>query len=337
MSVRRLICLALVWLSLMPNAVSAHALEPGYLEISVIAGGSHRVFWRVPDVNGAPMRIGAVLPEHCDERQSPYPATSDGRAWVSSWAANCPGGLAGGTIMVEGLDLQQTDVLVRYPSADGRPLTQRLTPASSSFTVPQDPSAFSVVKSYLPLGVEHILAGADHLLFVFALVLLISGWWKLIGAITAFTVAHSLTMAAATLGWVTLPGPPVEAVIALSIVFLAAELMQGEEGRERLSARKPWILSFVFGLLHGFGFAGALREIGLPHAEVPLALLSFNLGVEIGQLLFVGTVLCAGFAAKRLAPIVFDSFGPRGAFRVFGIYAIGSISAFWVFDRLSGF
>lgn len=337
MTLLRLICLVLTFASIAPVTVYAHALEPGYLEISKIAGDNHRVFWRVPDVNGAPMAIDAVLPERCEQPQSPNRPKSDGRAWISIWVANCPGGLAGGKVLIKGLEAQQTDVLVRYPSAEAQTLTERLTPIAAYFIVPENPSAFSVVQSYLPLGVEHILAGVDHLLFVFALLLLITGHRKLIGAITAFTVAHSITMATATLGWITLPGPPVEAVIALSIVFLASELIQSKDGNPRLSERKPWIISFAFGLLHGFGFAGALREIGLPQTDVPLALLSFNLGVEIGQLLFVGAILCAGFLLKRLAPYVFLSFRSGSHLRSVGVYAIGGISAFWFIDRVSGF
>lgn len=333
----RLMCLVLTFASLAPATAFAHALEPGYLEISKIAGDNRRVFWRVPDVNGAPMAIGAVLPEHCEPAQSPNQPTSDGRAWVSVWVANCPGGLAGGKILIKGLEAQQTDVLVRYPSTGAQTLTERLTPIAAHFVVPENPGAFTVVQSYLPLGVEHILAGIDHLLFVFALLLLITGHRKLIGAITAFTVAHSITMAAATLGWITLPGPPVEAVIALSIVFLASELIQSKNGNPRLSERKPWIISFVFGLLHGFGFAGALREIGLPQTDVPLALLSFNLGVEIGQLLFVGAALGAGYLLKRITPYIWFSFRSGSNFRSVAVYLIGGVSAYWVFDRVSGF
>ncbi|MEO9576331.1 MAG: HupE/UreJ family protein [Tateyamaria sp.] len=319
-----------------PAGANAHALQPGYLEIKPLAGDSYRVFWRRPDVQGAVMSIDARLPENCAPIRGPE-AQSDGSAWVSVWVAECPGGLTDGTITIEGLDTQKTDVLVRYEAVPDHPRSERLTLERTSFTVPDDPGAFDVIRSYLPLGIEHILAGIDHLLFVFALLLLIPDRWRLVGAITAFTVAHSITMAVATLGWVALPGPPVEAIIALSIMFLASELVQRDGSNQRLSERYPWTVSFSFGLLHGFGFAGALREIGLPQTDVPLALLSFNIGVEIGQLLFVVAVLIAAFTIRRLAPwaaklIAVDT---RGG--LISAYAIGGISSYWFIDRLSGF
>ena len=319
-----------------PGAAQAHALEPGYLEITPLAGESYRVFWRRPDVQGSVMAIDARLPGTCDPVRGPE-ARSDGSAWVSVWVAECPGGLTGGTITIEGLEKQRTDVLVRYEAVPDQTRSERLTPDRTSFTVPENPGAFDVIRTYLPLGVEHILAGLDHLLFVFALLLLIPDRWRLVGAITAFTVAHSITMAAATLGWVTLPGPPVEAIIALSIMFVASELAQRDGTDRRLSERYPWTVSFAFGLLHGFGFAGALREIGLPQSEVPLALLSFNAGVEVGQLLFVFAVLIAAFVLRRVAPAAaaLTATGTSGG--LVGAYAIGGISSYWFIDRLSGF
>lgn len=329
-----LVLLALVTLPL--DQARAHALQPGYLEMTQLAGDSYRVFWRRPDVKGAPMAIDARLPDHCEPSKGPD-ARFDASAWVAVWVTTCPGGLAGGTVTIEGLDGQETDVLVRYPAEDGQMRSVRLTPDSPSFVVPADPGAFDVIRTYLPLGVEHILGGIDHLLFVFALLLLITDRWRLIGAITAFTIAHSITMAVATLGWVALPGPPVEAVIALSIMFVASELAQRDGKTERLSERYPWSVSFAFGLLHGFGFAGALREIGLPQSDVPLALLSFNLGVEIGQLLFVAAVIVAGYALHRVWPMARALFSPGTRLAITGAYAIGGVSAYWFIDRLSGF
>lgn len=321
---------------LTPVVAQAHALQPGYLEITRLAGDNYRIFWRRPDVQGAPMAIDARLPEGCEPSTGPA-ARFDSTAWVSVWVAACPGGLAGGTLTIDGLERQQTDVLVRYPASDGQTRSERLTANRAAFVVPANPAAYDVMRTYLPLGVEHILAGLDHLLFVFALLLLITDRWRLVGAITAFTVAHSITMAVASLGWVTLPGPPVEAVIALSIMFVASELAQRDGRSARLSVRYPWSVSFAFGLLHGFGFAGALREIGLPHSDVPLALLSFNLGVEIGQLLFVAAVLAAGAALHRALPTAQALFAPGRRLATTGAYAIGGISAVWFIDRMSAF
>ncbi len=336
MSVPRL-CLILLALAVFnPAEAKAHALQPGYLEITTLVGDSYRVYWRRPDVQGAPMDIDARLPETCQPTHGP-PARFDGTAWVSAWVATCPDGLAGRTITIEGLERQQNDVLVRYPSIDGQTRSERLTADRPLFVVPVNPGAFDVFRTYLPLGVEHILAGLDHLLFVFALLLLITNTWRLIGAITAFTIAHSMTMALATLGWVMLPGPPVEAVIALSIMFVASELAQRDGREERLSERYPWSVSFAFGLLHGFGFADALRDIGLPPSDVPLTLLAFNLGVELGQLLFVAAVLLAGAIFHRILPAAKVLFAPGRRPAIIGAYAIGGISAIWFIDRVSSF
>ena len=181
------------------------------------------------------------------------------------------------------------------------------------------------------LGVEHILGGVDHLLFVLALLLIVSGGKRIFLTITAFTVAHSITLVAATLGWVHVPGPPVEAMIALSIVFVAAEIVHGLRGKPGLTARAPWVVAFSFGLLHGFGFAGALAEVGLPQKAIPVALLTFNVGVELGQLMFVAVALLAGAALRRV-PL------PRPAWMPFAIpYAIGCVAMFWVIERVGSF
>jgi len=319
------------------SAANAHALQPGYLEINALSEKDFRIVWRKPDVEGAPMEIHARLPEGCAESGPPN-ASFDGQGWSATWITSCPEGLRGGEIVIAGLEDTRTDVLVRYETAPEEGRTERLTPTRPSFVVPTDPGAIDVLRSYVPLGIEHILGGIDHLLFVFALLLLIRDGWRLLGAITAFTVAHSITMAAATLGWVSLPGPPVEAVIALSIMFLASELLHRKDGTERLSERYPWSVSFSFGLLHGFGFAGALAEIGVPDTDIPLALLSFNLGVEIGQLLFVGCVVAAVYAARRLAPqMVAGIRAPHSVPLMLTAYAIGSVSAYWFIDRVGAF
>lgn len=321
---------------LAPVQVSAHALQPGYLAISPLAGDSYRVFWRKPNVLGYPMAIDVQLPSHCETPTGPEPQ-SDGQAWVSSWVATCAGGLVGGDITILGLDAQNNDVLLRLESRDGQVQTVRLTQDQPNFTVLGEPSGLDVFTTYLPLGMGHILEGLDHLLFVFALLLLIPDRWRLVGAITAFTLAHSITMALATLEWVALPGPPVEAVIALSIMFIASELMHRDPSAPRLSERNPWIVSFTFGLLHGFGFAGALREIGLPPNDVPLALISFNLGVEAGQLLFIAVVLSAMLILKKTLPLLAKWTAPNAPQSVFGVYAIGGVSAYWFIDRVAGF
>lgn len=318
------------------NGAGAHALQPGFLEVSQLAPDRFKAVWRVPDVAGQPMAVSALLPERCTPAESARPEF-DGRAWIATWVALCPQGLSGGTISIQGLDRQDTDVLVRYPGPDGKVRSERLTPERTAFVIPTNPGALDVLRTYLPLGFQHILEGFDHLLFVFALLLLIPNTWRLVGAITAFTVAHSVTMAAATLGWVALPSAPVEAVIALSIIFLACELAKRDGTGARLSETYPWTISFAFGLLHGFGFAGALREIGVPETDVPLALLSFNLGVEIGQLVFVIAVVSAYAVLRVVVSARARSFltRPGGARAV--AYGIGGVASFWFIERLAGF
>lgn len=313
-----------------------HALQPGYLDLRPLQGDVFEVFWKVPAVGERAMAITAVLPDSCSPRQ-PEALAWTGSAYVSRWIASCPGGLAGGTFRIDGLERTATDVLLRYELDSAGAQSQRLTPDAPSFTVPREPDSLAVVRTYFLLGVEHILLGPDHLLFVFALLLLIRDRWKLVGAITAFTVAHSITLAAATLGHVELPGPPVEAVIALSILFLASELAKGHPDATRFSERYPASVAFAFGLLHGFGFAGALAETGLPRGDIPTALLTFNLGVEAGQLLFIAGCLAAGWLLSRLraqgAPHHLDRFR---ATRI-ASYAIGGLAAFWLVERVAGF
>jgi hydrogenase/urease accessory protein HupE len=224
-----------------------------------------------------------------------------------------------------------TDALVRIEFADGATWVGRLTPRAPQVTIPERRSGGSVAAAYLGLGVEHILLGIDHLLFVLALLLVTRGARRLVSTVTAFTVAHSITLALATLGVVRVPQAPVEAVIALSIVFVAAEIVRARRGVEGLTARAPWLVAFTFGLLHGFGFAGALSEIGLPQGQIPLALLLFNVGVEAGQLLFVAAVLAPLAVARRVRIEL-----PR-RLELVPPYAIGSLATFWVIQRVAGF
>ena len=323
--------------STLPTRATAHALEPGFLELLHLGTGEWRVTWRVPQVVDRPMAIDAVLPEGCAPRRGPAPVF-DGRAFVVGWIATCKAGLAGGEIVIEGLERTRTDVLVRYTlEGEASPQAMRLTAATPAFVVPAAMTGLGVFASYFRLGVDHILHGIDHLMFVFVLLLLIRDWRRLLGAVTAFTVAHSLSLAAASLGWIVIPVAPVEAVVALSIAVLAAELLRAPGSKPSLTERAPWVVAFAFGLLHGLGFASALLDIGLPEGDVPLALLAFNLGVEAGQILFITVVLAVGAAFARLYPagrlqILPGSPGLRTA-----AYAIGTLAAYWVFERMAVF
>ncbi|WP_367648087.1 HupE/UreJ family protein [Ruegeria arenilitoris] len=335
MTKRLLLALLLV---LLP-AIQAfgHALEPGFADIRQLAPQTWQVFWRKPDVSGQPMAIALQLPDTCTPPTGPEPLF-DGFAWISVWVADCPEGLADDTVTIEGLSSQRTDVLLRIQMQSGATDTIRLTPDQPSHLIPAQAGGWSIFGSYLAMGFEHILEGWDHLLFVFALLVLIRDFWRLVGAITAFTIAHSITLALAALGHLSVPGPPVEAIIALSIVFLAVEALKSNAGEIRLSERYPWLIAFAFGLLHGLGFAGALREIGLPEQDIAAALLAFNLGVEAGQLAFVGVALTAAMTLRVALPRVAAHWRTPGDITATAIsYGIGTVATFWFVERVMSF
>jgi hypothetical protein len=313
------------------GAVRAHELRPAYLELRQTGPDTHDVLWRVPARGTLRLGLYVHLPEQCREL-SARGAVVAGEAFVERWGVACPGGLAGRTITIDGLRSTMTDVLVRLEDLDGGSQMARILPSNPTLVVAADPGAWQVMATYLPLGVEHILCGVDHLLFVLALLLLVRGWRRVVGTITAFTLAHTLTLAAATLGWVTVPTQPVEATIALSIVFVATEIVRGSQGHPGLTARWPWVVAFTFGLLHGFGFAGALHEIGLPQRWIPLALLCFNAGVELGQLAFVVGIVALRAALRTVVPTVAPERMERAA-----AYVIGTVAMYWVIERVSTF
>ena len=279
--------LLFVLLSVFARGALAHEVRPAYLELRQTGPETYDALWKVPG-RGENLRLGLYveLPASCTNVTEPRGSMVN-NAFTERWTAKCAGGLTGGTIHIAGLSATMTDVLVRLERLDGTTQVTRLTPSAPSFVVEAAPRALEVARTYLVLGVEHILFGIDHLLFVLALLILVKGTRRLIATVTAFTVAHSLTLAGATLGFVHVPGPPVEAAIALSIVFVAAEIVHSRQGETGLTERSPWIVAFTFGLLHGFGFASALNEVGLPQSAIPVALFFFNVGVEIGQLLFI--------------------------------------------------
>ena len=310
----------------------AHAdiFRPAYIEIRERGGDRYDVLLKVPA--SGEMRLAMDLRLPADVRDvTPRQAIFVGGAYVERWQIERPGGLVGQPIAIEGLATGVSDVIARVERSDGTSQVERLGVGRLSFVVQPPQSAWLTAWIYLKLGVEHILGGVDHLLFVLALLLIVRKVKRIIATITAFTVAHSLTLVAATMGWVHVPGPPVEAAIALSIVFVAAEIIRGQQGHPGLTARAPWIVAFSFGLLHGFGFAGALAEVGLPQSAIPIALFCFNVGVEIGQLMFVASVLLVMALWRRL-PLHVPKWAPSLA-----PYAIGSIAMFWVFERIAAY
>ena len=312
------------------GVVDAHEVRPAYLELRETASGVYDVLWKVPAL-GDELRLslGVRFPADTSNVTEPLGFFRAG-AYVERWQVRRAGGIGGQRIRIEGLSSTRIDTLVRVTDIDGVSVTARATPDAPSVTVAPAPTGWSVAGTYLALGAEHILIGVDHLLFVLALVLLVTGWKKLVATITAFTIAHSLTLAAATLGFVHVPGPAVEACIALSIAFVAAEIVR-LRSHASITTRWPWVVAFIFGLLHGLGFAGALSEVGLPQHAIPAALLFFNLGVELGQLLFVVVVLSALALVRRRR-----SSNTRWSELVMP-YSIGGIAMFWVLQRVTAF
>jgi HupE / UreJ protein len=310
----------------------AHRLSPAYFGMNESAPGVFDVQWKVSVSGGLADALEPQIPSGCVVEGVVRSYVVDD-ARVQHARLDCGGPLDGRRFSVNGLPVTATDVLLRIDYLDGSSFTHRLVPSEPSVVIPTKPGVLEVVRTYLVLGAEHILLGVDHLLFVLALLLLVEGTRRLIMTVTAFTVAHSVTLAAATLGFVDVPSAPVEATIALSILFVATELARHgpttgvEPGARTLTMRFPWLVAFAFGLLHGFGFAGALREVGLPEQAIPLALLFFNVGVEFGQLAFIGAVLSLGWLLRR-ASVQLPISSPRLA-----AYVIGSVSAFWVFER----
>ena len=326
--------------ALLAQPTLSDELRPGYLEMRQTSPGAYNLLFKIP-ARGEDLRLAIYvgLPEGAQDITPPRASFSDG-AYVERRSIRRDGGLIGKTVSIEGLSATSTDVLVRIESLEGAIQTERLSPTRTSFIIQAVPGSGEVAATYLWLGVEHILFGFDHLLFVLALVILVRDWRRVLLTVTAFTLAHSLTLAAATLGFVSVPGPPIEAAIALSIVLVAVEILNDRRGTPSLTARWPWLVAFGFGLLHGFGFAGALAEVGLPHQAIPIALLFFNVGVEIGQLAFVGAVLMAGWIFRRAAAVRFEPALVQQAVNrldVIVVYAIGGIAAYWLIERTSAF
>lgn len=322
--------LLLGWLTWSLPSV-ADEFKPALLEITETEAGWYSVTWKVPTRKGRPLAITPKLPAGLERMGPPSTRVVQGDAIEQSMWRGTSDSLVGGIIEIEGLSALPMDVIVQIDLADGSEHSAILRPASPSFVVPERATKWTVAASYWKIGTIHILEGYDHLLFVLALMLIIPSFMMLLKTITAFTLAHSVSLALATLGVVNMPGPPTEAVIALSILFMAVEIMHKHQGRITLTERKPWVIALAFGLVHGLGFAGALAEVGLPQQDIPLALLMFNVGVETGQILFVCFVLLVIAVIKRL-PIRW----PQQSWRLMP-YAIGGIAAFWTVERVISF
>ena len=317
--------LAMLWVA---EPVAAHRLAPVLWELREGPEGRVEMRWKTTLVQPAGSALRPMLPDPCEFLEAPVVARDSSSA-TARWSAACGRrGLVGQTLGVEGLPGSGTDVVLRIELADGRRLQAVLSGDTGTYRVPERHGRLAMLADYAALGVRHILTGLDHLLFVLGLLLLLRGRRPflslgLVGTITAFTLGHSVTLSLAVLGVLAFPTPLVEVGIAASLLVLASQLARPASAPPR--GRTPWVLALGFGLLHGFGFAGALAEAGLPAGEIPLALLAFNTGIEAGQMGFVGVVLVL---ARMLGPILASA--PARCARV-PAYAIGSLAAFWCF------
>lgn len=304
----------------------AHEMRPGFLELRETGPETYSFLWKKPSGGEVEIQIAPVLPEDCrlvtPDRQQLSPG-----AVIVRGTLTCRGGLGGKRIVVAGLEATVTDVLVRLHHADGRLESHILRPATPFVSLGEVTSTARRALGYVQLGIQHIVLGVDHLLFVLGLLLIVSDRWMLVKTITSFTLAHSITLAIATLGYASAPLPPLNAAIALSILFLGPEIVRVWRGESSFTIRHPWVVAFAFGLLHGFGFASGLTAMGLPKAEIPLALLLFNVGVELGQVAFVLLVILLEKSFR-----VLEVQWPRFVAQLPG-YAVGTLGAYWTIQR----
>jgi hypothetical protein len=323
--------LLLVLLAGFSGNLVAHEMRPAYLQLKQTGADAYDIFWKVPAVSDS-MRLSLYvqLPDSCSNLTPPRASFANG-AYTEQWSVNCEGGLSGSKVRIEGLSATLTDVLVRVDRLDGSAQVTRLASSSPSFIVEAAPHRLEVARTYLVLGIEHILTGVDHLLFVSGLLLLVTGFRRLLLTVSAFTLSHTVTLTLATLGFVHVSPAPVEAVIALSILFVAYEVLRKHENPEGLAQRKPWLVAFSFGLLHGLGFAGGLSAAGLPAGHIPLALGFFSAGVEVGHFSFVAIALIL-IATVRQWTMKLPTWSSR-----LPPYAIGSVAAYWLIVRVQAF
>ncbi|HYA21260.1 MAG TPA: HupE/UreJ family protein [Burkholderiales bacterium] len=326
-----LLAALLLALLIVPTEVQAHEARPAYLEIKETAPGQFSVLWRTPVLAGTRLPIALQLPRSVRNLKDPIVQELADSVVERRWIDAGRDGLAGKRIDFIGLQLTITDVLVRVEMLDGRTLQNIARPSQPWVEMAASQTWSEVAGTYIVHGIRHILFGADHLLFVLGLLLIVMDRWMLVKTVTAFTLAHSITLAAATLGFAEVPMLPLNAAIALSILFLGPEVVRSWRGETSFTIRHPWVVAFAFGLLHGFGFASALTSAGLPRQELPLALFSFNVGVEIGQLGFVALVLAMEHSFR-----VLEIRWPRWV-RALPGYTVGTLGAFWTLQRVALF
>jgi len=327
MSALKRAALAFVLLGGLSSLARAHEARPAYLEIRETAPGRYDLLWRTPVLSGMRLPVVLKVPEGVRTVGEPTIQELTDSLLERRTIDAGPAGLAGKRIEFPGLQLTITDVLVRVHMQDGRTWTTIVRGSQPWVEIAADQTRRQLLGTYVVHGIRHILFGPDHLLFVFGLLLIVQNRWMLVKTVTAFTVAHSITLAIATFGWAEAPVLPLNAAIALSIFFLGPEIVRSWRGETSFTIRHPWVVAFVFGLLHGFGFSSALTSAGLPRADLPFALLGFNIGVEIGQLAFVLLVVALERAFRAL-----EIRWPRWVAALPG-YAVGTLGAFWTIQR----
>jgi len=318
-------------LILLVSFVQADILKPAYLEVIQKDEKTYGILLKVPVIENKKTLLNVTAIESCKTKKTPLVSLIND-AHIKRYDLVCTEDLKGKVIGLEGLEDSQLDVLLRLEFLDKSSQSVLLNASQNSYDIKEDASSLQIIKTYTWLGITHILMGFDHLLFVFLLLLIVQNMRLLFWTISAFTLAHSMTIAGATLGLVSLPQQPVEAIIALSIVFLALEIVYKKRGKVGLTFKYPWLIAFIFGLLHGFGFAGALAEIGVPQQAVTLALIFFNVGVELGQLMFVLIIVLVALALRYL---IAEKFIEK--LEMFLLYAIGGLASFWMFERVLAF
>jgi len=318
-----LLVLAAAW----PAASDAHESQPGLLELRQLTAERWEVTWRAPIYYGRPHPASLALPEAWEPVGEPTVQRLESAHLYRQLVTVPAETLDGSVIRFPGLEQTITDVFVRLYRLDGSEASQVVRPTSPAAVLRGERPWTATAGEYIVLGFNHILLGIDHLLFVLGLLIIVRGTRMLVETITAFTVAHSITLGLATLGYASIPGPPLNAAIALSILFLGPEMVRAWRGQTSFTIRHPWVVAFCFGLLHGFGFASGLSTVGMPRAEIPLALAMFNVGVELGQLAFVALVLLS-----RRALRVLEFSWPRWA-ELGPAYAVGSLGAYWTLQR----
>lgn len=318
---------ALAWLGASP--ATAHEVRPAYLEITENPAHRFDVLWKQPSNGTLVIKLTPRVSNGLLDSKASDETLANSflvRRWDNLDFTR--DSFDGATLAIDGLEFTITDALVNITFSNGQQIQEILRPSTPSMLIHLKGAGKMPVPAYLRLGVEHILTGFDHLSFVLGLLLLVRSRLMLVKTITAFTIAHSITLVAAALDYVHVSAPVIESLVALSIVFVAVELARFYRGHDGLTVRYPWVISFTFGLLHGFAFAGSLADIGLPPHNIPLALLLFNLGVELGQLLFVGCVF-AFIGLLRLLPRQFPTWT-----RWLAPYAIGALSSYWMLERI---